>query len=123
MTEIGIKVKLLNEFKETNFAEFTTRYGEKEGYFFAAALPREKRIGELLEENARLKTRIRKQSDELYNRYAETEFYKENNQRHYEQFLKAKEIIEALYDSIPASMTDYCKDAIDKAKSFFEELE
>lgn len=47
MTENEVGLKLLKEFQETNFAAYTTKYGEKAGFFFAAALPRECHIAEL----------------------------------------------------------------------------
>lgn len=60
MTDIDVRVKLLKEFQETNFAAYTTRYGEKAGFFFAAALPRECHIAELETEKDAYKRLISK---------------------------------------------------------------
>lgn len=50
MVDNEVGLKLLKEFQETNFAAYTTKYGEKAGFFFAAALPRECHIAELEKE-------------------------------------------------------------------------
>lgn len=47
MVDNEVRLKLLKELRETNFAAYTTKYGEKAGFFFAAALPRECHIAEL----------------------------------------------------------------------------
>lgn len=50
MVDNEVRIKLLKELRETNFAAYTTKYGEKAGFFFAAALPRECHILELEKE-------------------------------------------------------------------------
>lgn len=84
-----------------------------------------KDYNELKKKNDALKKRVCKQSDELYNRFAETEFHKENNERHYKQLIEAKEIIKELLDT-QSQLDPYrniFKDRILKAEKFLSEVE
>ena len=68
----------------------------------------EKRIAELEKENAVLKSIA--------------EFQQSSNMTtHDEQLTKAKEIIEELYNIIPASMSDYAKEPMEHARKFMSE--
>ncbi|MBO7344767.1 MAG: hypothetical protein J6S67_20290 [Methanobrevibacter sp.] len=45
-----------------------------------------------------------------------------NADTYYDLLIKAKELIEDMYDKIPASHSDYYKDVMDRAKAFFKEV-
>ena len=64
---------------------------------------------ELEKENAELKKRV----DNLYNSDCWAS----------DQLTKAKELIEDMYDKIPASHSDYYKDVMERAVQFLKEIE
>lgn len=45
-----------------------------------------------------------------------------NADTYYDLLIKAKELIEDMYDKIPASHSDYYKDVMDRAKAFIKEV-
>ena len=47
--------------------------------------------------------------------------YNKANEKYVEQFTRAKEIIEELYNIIPASMSDYAKEPMEHARKFMTE--
>lgn len=76
--------------------------------------PIEKRIAELEKENAELKGQV-EMSYEVYNDNLDYSHHIEG------QLTKAKEIIEELYNIIPASMADYAKEPMEHARKFMTE--
>lgn len=76
--------------------------------------PIEKRIAELEKENAELKGQV-EMSNKVYNDNLDYSHHIEG------QLTKAKEIIEELYNIIPASMADYAKEPMEHARKFMTE--
>ena len=68
-----------------------------------------KNLAELEKENAELKRRL----DNLFNSDCWAS----------EKLTKAKELIEDMYDKIPASHSDYYKDVMERARQFLKEIE
>lgn len=71
-------------------------------------------IKELQQENAELKGQV-EMSYEVYNNNLDYSHHIE------EQLTKAKEVIEELYNIIPASMSDYAKEPMEHARKFMTE--
>lgn len=71
-------------------------------------------IKELQQENAELKSIADFQTSSNMDRYFQLK-------RSKEQLTKAKEIIEELYNIIPASMSDYAKEPMEHARKFMTE--
>lgn len=71
-------------------------------------------IQTLTKENAELKGQV-EMSYEVYNNNLDYSHHIE------EQLTKAKEIIEELYNIIPASMADYAKEPMEHARKFMKE--
>lgn len=83
--------------------------------YIAGAEPREKRIAELEKENAELKEKLKPEN--CLKLLAKEGYIKFTS----DQLTKAKEIIEELYNIIPASMADYAKEPMEHARKFLTE--
>jgi hypothetical protein len=75
----------------------------------------EERIAELEKENAELKEKLKPEN--CLKLLAKEGFIKFTS----DQLTKAKEIIEELYNIIPASMSDYAKEPMEHARKFLTE--
>lgn len=75
----------------------------------------EKRIAELEKENAELKEKLKPEN--CLKLLAKKGYIKFTS----DQLTKAKEIIEELYNIIPASMADYAKEPMEHARKFMTE--
>jgi hypothetical protein len=87
------------------------------------AEPREKRIVELEKENVELKKELKKWKDEWQEQVQKAidEGYARTQQTI--QLTKAKDLIEDMYDKIPASHSDYYRDVMERARQFLKDLE
>ena len=109
--------------------------------YLKGSLPREKRIAELENKIADIKAncdlaiegrdvKIRElEADNDAKTFAmamsekvEKHLRKENTDQK-DQLEKAKELIEDMYDKIPASHSDYYKDVMERARQFLKEIE
>lgn len=72
------------------------------------------RIAELEKENAELKVEV-EISYEVYNHNLDYSYHIEK------QLTEAKEVIEELYNIIPASMSEYAKEPMEHARKFMTE--
>ena len=75
-------------------------------------------IEELENENAELKEKLEKETDHRIRNFNKSIEWKEKHRKQKDQLAQAKEIIEELYDKIPASHSDYYKEVMEKAKQF-----
>ena len=72
---------------------------------------RDIKIKELETENAELKEKLN----------FSTQYYQGEKAK--DQLAKAKDLIEDMYDKIPASHSDYYKDVMERARQFIKEIE
>ena len=72
---------------------------------------RDVKIKELETENAELKEKLN----------FSTQYYQGEKAK--DQLAKAKDLIEDMYDKIPASHSDYYKDVMERARQFIKEIE
>ena len=79
---------------------------------------------DLEKECEKLEKRVQKQSDELYNRNAETNFYKENNTRHYEQLEKSVTILKKfmLWENDWHEKTESKYELLKETENFLKEI-
>jgi predicted aminopeptidase len=100
--------------------------------YLASAEPKEKRITELEKENAELKEKL-EGAEKARDYWKDSSFdwrHKCTSRKSFKvavkaqkQLTKAKELIEDMYDKIPASHSDYYKDVMERAKQFLSEVE
>ena len=72
-----------------------------------------KKVTELEQENAELKDDNKVMADN----------YSKMEQKFYSNLTKAKELLLELYDCIPSSMADSCKETLQKVALFFKDSE
>lgn len=93
-------------------------YSEVYNAYYQSAEPREKRIEELDKENGKLEGKL----VDLQSEYIELENFKNNEVDGLKtQLTKAKELLLELYDCIPSSMADGCKETLQKVALFFKD--
>lgn len=80
-----------------------------------------KRIAELEKENAELKEEMNAKQVVLNDFKSRVETVTDRFNKKSSQLTKAKEIIEELYNIIPASMSDYAKEPMEHARKFMTE--
>ena len=124
----NITVKILIETDNYNIG---SEYGYRDDYL-AAAESREKRIEQLEKENAELKEKL-EDTEKARDYWKDSSFdwrHKCTSRKPFKaavkaqkQLSKAKELIEAMYDQIPSSHSDYYKDVMERARQFLKELE
>ena len=105
------------ELREKQIAELEERIrnqAESLGVTLLEEDKKAKQIKELQQENAELKGQV-ETSYEFYNDSLDYSYHIE------EQLTRAKEIIEELYNIIPASMSDYAKEPMEHARKFMTE--
>ena len=89
----------------------------EEAKFQAFSLMCEK-VAELEKENAKLKSVAEFQQSSNMKRHFEIQELKKENAELKEKVEKAEDLIEDMYDRIPASHSDYYKDVMDRARQF-----
>ena len=121
-----LKGKLINE-AQTNWAKldiYKRVCGSEFSYydgFIDCGLLKEKRIAELEKENAELKEQCSILDKSLVTSTKNNIERQKIIDEIKEQFTRAKEIIEELYNIIPASMSDYAKEPMEHARKFMTE--
>ena len=112
MTEYEIK-RLCDRIKELvrENEELENKIADIKANCDLAIEGRDIKIKELETENAELKEKLN----------FSTQYYQGEKAK--DQLAKAKDLIEDMYDKIPASHSDYYKDVMERARQFIKEIE